>query len=106
MSRGSGVRLPGCAVSDHRVEHRQELPHAGNKGDLARLALIAKPVVERADRFVASDARDDTHVQRGPNLSSASPHRSSSCPEATVTVEWRYASQRSDLAAIQRPELW
>lgn len=51
LIKGNG-RVPLAAVADHGVEDGEELPHAGDLGDLGRFAVGPKTVIEGPDNGV------------------------------------------------------
>ena len=34
------LRIPATLIADHRIEDREQLPHAGDVGDLGRLSSV------------------------------------------------------------------
>jgi hypothetical protein len=48
-SCGEQRRGPGAAIADHGVQHREELAHAGDEGDLHELAPAREPLVDGGD---------------------------------------------------------
>src|SRR5271166_2397003 len=91
-SFGEQRRAPGPTVADHGVQHREELAHASDEGDLHELASVPEPLVGGGD--------DGGHVEDGADRSAASPARAAPALRAAVVVERCDADEGCDLLAV------
>src|ERR1700752_4553298 len=98
-------RLPANPVAHHRVENRQQLPHAGHQRDFPRLAGSGEAREEGPDHGIAADRGQRGHVQRRTNRGSAAPDVPRAALLPTVPVQRRDADQGGNLAAIEAPQL-
>lgn len=66
-----GCGLPVDAITEHGVEHGQQLAHAGDEGHLGRLAAGFEQRVVRANDRVVLGTGDGRHVEHGPQRAAA-----------------------------------
>lgn len=98
------VRLhlpPGSPMFQHRIENRQQLPHARRERDLLRFARSLQPLIEGSDHRIESGSDDRAHIEDGADLCASAPHRSSPAERATVAIEWCYSDEGGDLLVPQ-----
>ncbi len=58
---------------DHRIQNRQQLPHAGDQGDFFSFAHCEEPLIERPDHRIALGGHERGHVQRGAHRGAPAP---------------------------------
>jgi len=90
---------------EHRVENRQQLPHAGDQCHFRGLPRGAQPLVEGFEDGVPSHGGQGAHVQRGPHHGTATPSRATAPQRATVAIQGRYPYQGRDLVTRQGAQL-
>ncbi|GEM_PF-4059944 len=85
------LRLPGCSVSHHRVEYRQQLPHTRHQRDFTRLASRRQPLVELPYHWIVPPCARRRHVQRSSHSGAPSPDAAPASVRSTVPVHRRNA---------------
>lgn len=63
---------------EHAIDGREQLAHAGHKGDLLGLAGSAQVPIEDANDRIESRGHDRSHIQRRPYVSAPTPDRAAS----------------------------
>jgi len=104
LVQGDG-RIPRAAVSDHGVEDREELSHAGDLGDFRRFSFGSEPVVKEADDGIPLGGRPDAEVEGGPNRSASTPDHPLTTHLATIPGEGSHTDQGGDLSMREATEL-
>src|SRR5574343_564692 len=97
--------LPRSVRFDHCVENRENFAHASHQRNLGRLARCTQPLVERLDGRVKAHCAESCHVQRGPYIGPASPHRALAAHLAAVVVQGCHPYQFADLASVELSQL-
>ncbi len=96
-SGGGGNRvLPGGVGFDDGVAEGEQFAHTGGEGYLPGLAGGQQPLITASDGWVASGGRQGCHIQGGPQLASAAPHRALAAPLPAVPVAGSNARQGGD----------
>src|SRR5947209_19700663 len=85
---------PGSALSHHRVEDREQLPHACHQSHLLGLVGLNEPFVELLDGGIEPRGNQDSHVECLPTPRPAAPHRASASQSTGVPVASSYAANR------------
>ena len=84
---------------NHRIEDHQELAHAGNQGNLLRLASSEQTLVEGADDTVMRDGHDGRHVQAAAQVRSSAADAALAVALSRIAIQWSNANELGDLAA-------
>src|SRR5712692_8629527 len=95
---------PVRVMADHRVEDREQLPHAGGERDLGRFARCPQPPEERANDRIRARGGEGAHIQHGPHRRAPAPDEAFPAPLAAVAVERCDADEGRNLAAREPPE--
>ena len=105
LRRSALGRCPGLAVAQDGVEDGEQLAHRRDKGEASRFSGVAQTAVEAFERRVVPDGDKAGHVQRRPDLDTASLDLTLAAISAAVPVHGSDAGQGSDLVATHLPEL-
>src|SRR3954470_46112 len=105
LSHGVCFGGPGGALPDHGVQDGQHLSHAGDHGDLMRLATRFQPLVEGPDYGVRADRRGRCHVQQRTHMRAAAVNGAPTAHDAAVAIERGKANQSGYRAPIELSEL-
>ncbi len=97
--------VPRLTGSDHGVEDRQELTHAGDDGKLFRFAGSDQAVVELLDDGISSDGRERCHVESATHLPASAEDGALTTRLAGIAIEGRHADERAHLPARQLAQL-
>lgn len=87
------------------VEHRQQLAHAGDLGNILALAGHPQALVAGVECRVVSYCRDGGHVQRLSHIGAPTPDATLPTHLARVAVQGRHADQRGMKALQMRGRL-
>ena len=68
---------PGCSMFQHRIENRQQLPHARRERDLLRLSCSLQALIEGPDHWIEPGGDNGSHMEHGAYLCASAPHRPS-----------------------------
>jgi len=85
----------------HRIENRQQLPHARRERDLIRFARSLQPLIEGANHRIESGGDDGAHIEDGADLCASAPHGASPSERAAIAIEWRDTDEGGDLLVRQ-----
>src|SRR5829696_116350 len=96
---------PGSALSHHRVEDHQELPHTRNQSHLLGLAGRHQPFVELPDGGIEARSDQGSHVECLPNPRPAAPYGAPASQGAGVPVERSDPNEGRELPGRKRAEL-
>jgi hypothetical protein len=96
---------PSSAAARHRVQDREQFPHARDEGHFLGLTRSAEPPIEGANYRVPPRGYECTHGEPSANRGAAAPDQASASKGAAVTGERSHADQRRDLFAGEAPEL-
>lgn len=55
--------MPGLVLLEHRVQDREQFPHAGGRRDVEGLSGTAEPCVEDPEHRVVLEADEGGHVE-------------------------------------------
>ena len=91
------LRGPAGLGAEHGVEDGEELPHAGDEGDLGEFARCDEPSMKGADDGVEARGDESAHVQDLADLSSSAPNDPSATQRAAVAVERSHSDESGDL---------
>src|SRR5207237_7468951 len=97
--------IPVFPTLNHRIEDHQELAHAGNQGNLLRLASSEQTLVEGADDTVMRDGHDGRHVQAAAQVRSSAADATLAAALSRIAIQWSNANELGDLAAGQLSQL-
>src|SRR6476619_2058479 len=101
----SFLRGPGGLGAEDGVEDGEELPRAGDDGNLGQLACGDEAFVEGTDGGIRSNGGEGTHVEDGSDACSATPDAATSTLSAAVAIEWCDPYEGGDLPSAERAEL-
>src|SRR6266849_9590875 len=82
------LRTPRGAMFEHGIEDGEQLAHGRGERELGGFAGAAQAQVKSFKRGVAAHRGEGGHVECGPHLGAATPHRARSAHGAAVAVEW------------------
>ena len=88
----------------HRIEHRQQLAHAGGECHFLRFPGVLQPLIEDSDHRIEPGGDNGPHIQNRANLRAATPHRPSPSECSAIAIQWGHANERGDLLIRQRAE--
>ena len=86
---------------EHGIENDQELAHTGGKGDFLGFPGSTESLVEGANYGIEARGDNGVHVQDGPHVSPATPHRAFAAQRAAVAIEGCDADQGRNLFMCQ-----
>lgn len=89
----------------HRVEGREQFPHARRERDLLRFACSLQTLIEDPDHRVEAGGDNRTHAEHGADLCASAPHCASPSERAAVAIEGHDADEGGDLLICQCAQL-
>ena len=92
-------------MSDHGIKDDQQFAHAGNQGNIRRFARGPQPFVKVSDHGIAPASSQSGHVKSSAHMGSTAPNGAASPQQAATPVQWCHTNKRSNLFAIQVPQL-
>ncbi len=96
--------LPFGFCPDDRVENGEELTEAGDDCDFLWSAALNEALVGGFDDGIMPNGDERGHVQDVADAASSAANHAMAAPCARISVEWRDADERGQLAAIERAE--
>ena len=88
----SGGHAPRCATRQHRIENREQLPHAGRQRQLLRLARLTQALVERPNRRIPARGDQRRHIERASDVGKSAPDGSPTFERAAIP--WKRSHAR------------
>src|SRR6266568_5716246 len=99
-------RIPYLTPREHGVQNNDQLAHAGDQGDLRRLALGAQPLVVRLDdRVVPGRGAEGRHIEQGADFLSSALDVTFAFVRAAVVVVRGGADESGGDLAVDPTEL-
>ena len=90
---------------EHRIENREQLPHAGDERHFLGLSGGAEPLIEGPEYRIAPHGNQGAHVEGGPDHSPAAPGGAPAPQGSTIAIQGGNADQGGDLVAGQGSRL-
>src|SRR3954465_8479120 len=100
------IGLPGCFVSDHRIEDGKEFTHRSSDGDLGSFTGSDQASVERANGWIVPDGNESGHIEYVAKAPATAGDTAPTLMATAIIVEWSNTDESSDVAAIQSSQLW
>src|SRR5215472_4105672 len=90
---------------EHRIENREQLPHAGDERHFRGFSGGAEPLIEGPEYRIAPHGNHGAHVEGGPDHSPAAPGGAPAPQGSTIAIQGGSADQGSDLVEGQGSRL-
>src|SRR6185312_6504597 len=93
-------------VADARIEHHQQLAHAGDERDFGEFASRSQLAIEGLEFGLPANGNQSGHVEGGAHTGPSSKDAAMSAQGTAIAVQWRDTDKFRNLLARQRSELW